>query len=595
MAHLKERSLYNILSESNYFEIPIYQRNYTWTKEDCIKFLNDIYNNFIDNKAVMNERTIEYYVGNVIIFDLDTDHKVIIDGQQRITTTILILCALRKVIKDKSNSEQVLRWIEDNINRYLQYKNLSSSEIKLKLNNIKNSRDLEDIINDHKTLNFDSIYTINYFALVKKIEQIKTVNEKYAENIKASLEKTLLVQVTIKDYDNPNKMFEVINTTGKKLLASDLIKNYIFFYSSKYPEQIANFSSEYEEIESLIGNKENDIMKFFRYVVPMMGYGFKLQPDKSNKIYEDFKRLFDENQNYKFSRTNLLNPDDIEYVLQELKKHAIIWNAIHNFSSKDKQIDFYYKTFQTTMGTYYSLVHQYLFDNIKVDKDEEYKVDCLLMVGILKVINRLIFSLLLLGKEEKNITRDIPNIYPKYKEETGNGQMPFEEWFEKRDNSDIKLLDKKGFRKRINSTPVYASSSKKTKYLLIGLEMFATDWEKDIAIEGDSLTIEHIIPQHYDKSTDFWTYAKEENSGDEEKADEWITKNLHTLPNLTIITGKLNGKISNKSFTDKKAIMKDKTAFDMNNKINEYPEWKEFQLRDRGDKLTNLIVGLLGI
>ena len=62
-----------------------------------------------------------------------------------------------------------------------------------------------------------------------------------------------------------------------------------------------------------------------------------------------------------------------------------------------------------------------------------------------------------------------------------------------------------------------------------------------------------------------------------------------------VITGKLNGKISNKSFTDKKAIMKDKTAFDMNNKINEYSEWKEFQLRDRGDKLTNLIVGLLGI
>ena len=217
------------------------------------------------------------------------------------------------------------------------------------------------------------------------------------------------------------------------------------------------------------------------------------------------------------------------------------------------------------------------------------------MAGILKVINRLIFSLLLLGKEEKNITRDIPNIYPKYKEEVGDSQMPFEEWFEKRDNSDIKLLDKQGFRKRINQTSVYASSSKKTKCLLIGLEMFATGWEKDIVINGDDLTIEHIIPQNYDKSTDFWVYAKEESDNDEAKADEWITKNLHTLPNLTIITGKLNGKLSNKSFAEKKVIMKDKTAFDLNNKINEYSEWRELQLRDRGDKLTNLIVGLLGI
>ena len=64
---------------------------------------------------------------------------------------------------------------------------------------------------------------------------------------------------------------------------------------------------------------------------------------------------------------------------------------------------------------------------------------------------------------------------------------------------------------------------------------------------------------------------------------------------LYIVIGKLNGKLSNKSFAEKKAIMKDKTAFDMNNKINEYQEWRELQLRDRGDKLTDLIVGLLDI
>ncbi|MDK2819939.1 MAG: DUF262 domain-containing protein, partial [Mycoplasmataceae bacterium] len=454
MAHLKERSLYNILSESNYFEIPIYQRNYTWTKEDCVKFLNDIYNNFIDNKEIINDKNIEYYVGNVIIFDLDTDHKVVIDGQQRITTTILILCALRKVIKNDSNSQQVFDWVEDNINRYLQYKNLSSTETKIKLNNIKNGRDLEDIIYERKTVNLDSIYHINYLALIKRINEIKKINDKFGENIKSSLEKTLLVQITIKDHDNPNKMFEVINTTGKKLLPSDLIKNYIFFYSSKYPTMIKDFSSKYEEIETLIGNKESEIMKFFRYIVPILGKGFKLQREKSNEIYEDFKRLFDENEEYKFSRTSLQNPEDIDYILLELKKHAIIWNKIYNFSTKDNKINFYYKSFESTIGTYYSLVHQYLFDNILNDNNEEYKVDSLLMGGILKVICRLIFSLLLLGKEEKNITRDIPNIYPRYKEESNNGETPFSEWFENRIDSEIKLLNRKGFRKRINQTPV---------------------------------------------------------------------------------------------------------------------------------------------
>ncbi len=592
MAKILNNSLYKILSDSGYFEIPIYQRNYSWTEEDCTLFLNDIYDNYMNNKEVCQEE-LEYYIGNIIIFDLGGNHRIVIDGQQRITTTILILSALRTVIKNQSSSDEKNLWIKEYINQNIQYNNTNSIGYKLKLNNINNSRFLEDIIYD-RTSSKPNVYNTNYLAIIKKIQEIKENDEKYEDNIIESLKKTLLVQITIKERDNPNKIFEVINTTGKKLLASDLIKNYIFFYSSKYLKRIEDFSEQYVKIQNLIG-KENNIMKFFRYIVPMLGSGFKLQKEGSYKIYEDFKRLFDKSQNYKFSEIDPKNPDDIQVVLQELKKHAFIWNFINKFSSKDKKVDFFYKTFFETFGTYYSLVHQYLFDNIKLDKGTEYYIEEIFMSRILRIINHLIFSLLLLGKEEKNITRGIPNIWPNYKNDVNGEQINFEEWFEKSGKSGFKLFNKKEFRARINSTQVYTSSSKKTKYLLIGLEMFATGWEKDININPKNIEVEHIIPQACDKLTDFWFWAKEENDGNEEKTDEWIIKNLHTLPNLTITVGKLNKEMSNSSFLDKKIFMKNQSAFHLNNQINDYSKWSESELSDRGEKLTKLIVGLLEI
>ncbi|MGL5684689.1 MAG: hypothetical protein ACRCXQ_02705 [Vagococcus fluvialis] len=138
-------------------------------------------------------------------------------------------------------------------------------------------------------------------------KELEIDNKEFADDIKKALEQTLLIEIEIADKDKPNLMFEVINTTGKKLLPADLIKNFIFFNSYKYPKNIKKFSKEYSLIEDLITDnlkntkKKNDINDFFRHVVPILGNLnktekstiFKLQSEKNNKIYYDFRRLFD--------------------------------------------------------------------------------------------------------------------------------------------------------------------------------------------------------------------------------------------------------------------------------------------------------------
>lgn len=593
MAYLKQRTLIGILNSNDYFEIPIYQRNYTWSENECIKFLGDIYENFMKNKIIISEQEIEYYVGNVIIFNFGANHDIIVDGQQRITTTILILCALRNVIKITNDKVDPI-WIEKNINSSIKYNTCNftnSKEIKLKLNNIKNSRELEDIIEERvfKDNCLKSNFYKNVIGLEKFIKTIKKNDDNFAQNIITSLEKTLLIQVNIKKHDDPNKIFEVINTTGKKLLPSDLIKNFIFFYSTNFHNDIKNLSNKYDQLEKFTGNNDKELMSFFRYIVPILGNGLKLQAECSNAIYEDFKSLFKLVANSPFYNLNLDNIDNVHKVLDEIIKHAEIWYKISHFTTDDKKTKYLYEVFKSSFNTYYSLVHQYL---LLYGKNEKGKLiitnNC--MKEIFNLIARLMFSLLLQGRPEKNITREIPNIIFMYQKEKENNQT-FINWFENRQNSDIKLLSFKDIKTYIKQSTVYVTSSKKTKLLLAGIEMVACDWE--IELDFNDFTVEHILPQNVDKESDFWLYALEQNENDELKAEEWCIRNKHTLSNLTLVKGPLNSAMSNKPLNTKKQYLHDNTILIINRKIEEYTEWKDKELDSRAAWLTEKILKLL--
>ena len=105
MAGLCGENLYDLIVKEKGFKIPIYQRNYDWNEKDVKKFFEDIYENWQRHKDKSYDRKdAKYYIGNIIVYDGckdESDILMVVDGQQRITSTIIIFAAIRKILKNK--------------------------------------------------------------------------------------------------------------------------------------------------------------------------------------------------------------------------------------------------------------------------------------------------------------------------------------------------------------------------------------------------------------------------------------------------------------------------------------------------------------
>lgn len=586
MALIKDINLYDIFIGSSHFEIPIYQRNYMWNGKDCLKFMDDIYENYKLNKDISSTETIDYYVGNIIIFNPEIDHMVVVDGQQRLTTSLLIYAALRNfaISIDEGNRN----WCAQYIDPLLYCSGLNNS-VTSKMNNIKNEDFLNEILSDSRILEKNNIYYKNYLAILEYISKKYIENKNIIKDIFDSMKTTLLVRVTIKQYDNPNKLFEIINTSGKKLSAVDLIKNYIFFYSTKYPKKIRELLNLYDQIEKNLDNNDKNFISFYRYLIPILSgkHKFKLQNENSLEIYYDFKKLFD--SNCVFESFDRKNYDDVCRIVKTILEHAKIWNFIKNYKSEKSINQYYYNVFNSSFNTYYSLIHHYLWHNatqINVELTTE-------MPKILKIACHLIFSLLFSSKQEKNITRDVPNLfhnYLLYSEELNN--IRFEDWLMNIEQN-LNILNKEKINQYINNANMYKISEKKCKWLLIGIEMISVNWESKL--DDKDLSIEHVMPQTIKDDSSYRKESLMANDNDLEKAEEWETMIKDTLPNLTIVTQKLNSEMQNKDFDIKKTKLYENSNLAINRKIQEYKQWNDETIRDRSKWLVDSIYKLLEI
>lgn len=105
-----DKDLYSFFDNETINTIPIYQRNYVWTRDNCINLLNDIWEFYCKN--ISDEKNDQkYFVGNIII-QKKIEENIIIDGQQRLTTTLLILKAIQNLTKSNRIKEKIDRKIK---------------------------------------------------------------------------------------------------------------------------------------------------------------------------------------------------------------------------------------------------------------------------------------------------------------------------------------------------------------------------------------------------------------------------------------------------------------------------------------------------
>ncbi len=210
------------------FSIPVYQRNYTWGQDNCTKLLEDIISISKNNKT--------HFMGSItyILHNISEENSlrslqefVIIDGQQRTTTTMLLLKAIETKTKDES--------IKDEISRSL---GLTKGQ-KLRLKPIKTDREAFDLVMQNRWLEIQGISRIkdNYKFFLNKLDEYLLKGYSLEEIYGAFLRLKIVGIGLETNEDDPQVVFESINATGVQLKGVDLIRNYLMMGENSAKQQ----------------------------------------------------------------------------------------------------------------------------------------------------------------------------------------------------------------------------------------------------------------------------------------------------------------------------------------------------------------------
>ena len=259
-----ESKLLHMLSNNDVtFFIPPYQRNYEWSTDQCSVFLDDVIKTYKANQA---GKMSEHFFGSITFFQTQTafgqpNKLVLIDGQQRITTTMLFLVALRDILE----SDGLGAFIDS---RYLKNNNVSGdSEYKIKLKQVesdwiayKNIILSVELTDNEKN---SAVYS-NYSFFCNKLSRLKDEGYNLGLLVEKGLDKFSVITIQLEpdknEWENPQEIFESMNSLGKPLSLADLVRNYLLL-GLDADTQSKLYSQYWLHIEQVIPNQVSNFIR----------------------------------------------------------------------------------------------------------------------------------------------------------------------------------------------------------------------------------------------------------------------------------------------------------------------------------------------
>ncbi|BAW51586.1 rloF [Helicobacter pylori] len=281
------------------FSIPVYQRNYTWEEENCEKLLQDIVS------ISQNKKT--HFMGSITyILHLIDDEKslrqlqefVIIDGQQRVTTIMLLL----KAIETKIQNEGIKKEIDNLLN-------LSGQRLRLKP--IKSDKEAFDLVMQNRSHELQGVSHIrnNYKFFTKELEYY--INKGYRiEEIYGAFLRLKIVAIGLElGEDDPQVVFESINATGVQLKGLDLIRNYLMMGENS-DRQKHLYDTYWVPLENWLCEKDlNDFIKTYLRI-----YFENKVKEGEREVYYTLKAHHRENF-----------PNDIQGLMSDMREYGRIY------------------------------------------------------------------------------------------------------------------------------------------------------------------------------------------------------------------------------------------------------------------------------
>ncbi len=537
----RETKIQPLIDGSKQFLLPLFQRKYVWDKNQWNSLWNDIIQLYQDDELK------NHFIGSIVTIPMTSVPQgvakfVLIDGQQRLTTLFVILTVLRDRAK---NQKDILG---DKINDTLLINRYETKLDSYKLIPTEKDSDRNIFIKLIDGEQFESENQIKKAYLYFEREARK-INIDVNKLLTVITQKLSLVSIVLHENDNPHLVFESLNSTGVRLLPSDLIRNY-FFMRIHSDNQSEIYNKFWLPMEGKLNDRE--LTEFIRHylkkdgsVVKESEIYFKLRERITIDNAIDELQLLSKFSNYYFK---LLHPDSEPN--NELRRYLIRLNVLE-------------------VTTAYPFLLNCYFDY------ETSKISVSEFVETLKIVENY-----LIRRYIANVpTNQLDKIFPVlYKQVGVKNEQNFISGLKsvlatKNYPTDIQL------KKAVELSKLYGSGDKvkKTKHLLSLIEI--SFGHKEL-IAFETLTIEHILPQTISQS---WKDALGENW--EETHDLY----LHTLGNLTLTA--YNSELANESFHEKKKILIE-SHLELNQYIASMMQWTESEIKQRADFMSNQILSM---
>ena len=503
----EEINFLKFLNSPKQFVIPIYQRAYSWKLKECEQLLKDI---LIAGK---DDSISGHFMGSVVyvekgLYQVSALPKLlVIDGQQRLTTLTLLLTVLCNFLKENKGN---VKLDYNKLSDYYLFNPHGEGNEKFKLSLTRHDKStLFKILGNLDITKEDSNKVLENYDFFKKKITLENV-----ETIYKGIEKLIIVDISLdREKDNPQLIFESLNSTGLELSQADLIRNYILMdLESSKQERIYN--DYWHQIEKNFGQLESNSL-FDNYIRDYLTIKLGRIPTK-NEVYNEFK-------NYASDKSNI---ESIVADVYELSKYYIKF-------ALGKEEDF-------NLGNIFKDINDLKVDVsypfiLQVYKDyAEDKISKDAFIQILKAIESYVFRRAICGIQTNSLNKTFSTLYKKIDPE--NYLESFLATMILQDSYRRFPNDTEFIRELLNKD-VYHFRNK--NYLLRRIE---NDDRKEY-VNVDYYTIEHIMPQNPNPSKEWKN----------DLGDNWkeIQKTyLHTIGNLTL-TG-YNSEYQDRPFKEKR-------------------------------------------
>ncbi len=534
-------------SQEKQFVIPIYQRVYSWGKEHCEQLWDDII------KTGGNDQIEGHFIGSIVfvhdgIYTTNYNELLIIDGQQRLTTITLLFIALRNYLNDED--EFLEKFSHQKIqNRYL-INSDEKGDKKFKLILSDPDRDtLLSLIDENKRKPSEpSVKIVENFKLFEKL--IRKNTDKL-ETIFKGLDKLMVVEISLeRGKDNPQLIFESMNSTGKDLTQTDLIRNYILM--GLEPEKQEIFYKKYwRAMEENFKQNETLFNQFVRHYLTIK----TREIPNINKVYEAFKRYQQE------------RGIETEALLQDLQKYCGYFCRIV-FKKEDKEDE---KDLNKALSFLVDLEMDVIYP-LLLELYSDYRDGVLFkqdFIPIIYLIESYICRRAVCGLG----TNSLNKVFPSFTK-----HIQKNEYFKSLKAHFGYLTEKQRFPNDDEFKKLFITIDfyhfQKREYFLKRMEKSDTNEP----VNTQECTIEHIMPK---------TLTKEWKRDLGENFQAIHDKYLHTIGNLTL-TG-YNEKYSNKSFQEKRDMEKGfkQSPLKLNQSLKDLESFGEKEIEKRANDLAD--------